>query len=260
MHQTMPVTYTETAAGLRDGDEGTFKDAVLRKCPWYHDVLDVFKDRASAKPKVTSDNLDGFTEEDEESEGSDEDHDDSPSKNNNTESRTIIEKETGDKSDDVFANFQQGFDSGDDVATSDKENEVVVPSTPAATASKNTASTGTKSSRPLSVNKKSRKPKKKAKTKKSKDGVSDNLGSDEDWMSDWKTRADERRMEQKRHNGKLEEIAKDAADKAEYQHKQSKLDYHFNLHEKYQSLRKTMSTTMIASTSTNTNTNTNESF
>jgi hypothetical protein len=45
---------SETGAGIRDQDEGTFKDAVKKKCPYYYDLLEVMSDRASSKPKATS--------------------------------------------------------------------------------------------------------------------------------------------------------------------------------------------------------------
>jgi hypothetical protein len=45
---------SETGAGLKEDDEGTFDDAVKRKCPYYFDLLDVMADRASSKPKATS--------------------------------------------------------------------------------------------------------------------------------------------------------------------------------------------------------------
>ena len=45
---------TETGAGLQENDRGAFDDAVLQKCPQYFDLLDVFSDRASSKPKATN--------------------------------------------------------------------------------------------------------------------------------------------------------------------------------------------------------------
>jgi hypothetical protein len=58
---------TETGQGLQENNWGEFDDAVRRKCPYYFDLVEIFGDRASAKPKATShDNLDSSEEEDEE--------------------------------------------------------------------------------------------------------------------------------------------------------------------------------------------------
>ena len=48
---------TETGAGLMENDKGTFEDAVMKKCPWYFDLLDCFQDRASARPSWTTDKM-----------------------------------------------------------------------------------------------------------------------------------------------------------------------------------------------------------
>jgi hypothetical protein len=45
---------SETGAGLKGDDEGTFEDALKKKCPYYFDLLDIMADRASSKPKATS--------------------------------------------------------------------------------------------------------------------------------------------------------------------------------------------------------------
>jgi hypothetical protein len=55
--------FTETGAGLKETDEGNFRDIILKKCPWYFDLLPIFQDRASAKPRLTSDDLDSDEEE-----------------------------------------------------------------------------------------------------------------------------------------------------------------------------------------------------
>lgn len=57
---------TETGTGLQREDKGNFNDSIRKMCPYYFDILEVFGDRASAKPKATSnDNLDS-SEDDEE--------------------------------------------------------------------------------------------------------------------------------------------------------------------------------------------------
>jgi hypothetical protein len=43
-------TNTESGAGMKTTDEGN-KDQMLMKFPWYFNLLDVFQDRASDKPK-----------------------------------------------------------------------------------------------------------------------------------------------------------------------------------------------------------------
>jgi len=45
---------SETGQGLKESNWGEFDDAVRSKCPFYFDLLDIFGDRASAKPKATS--------------------------------------------------------------------------------------------------------------------------------------------------------------------------------------------------------------
>ena len=45
---------TETGAGLKEQDGVLFDDAVMQKCPHYFDLLDIFSDRASSKPKATN--------------------------------------------------------------------------------------------------------------------------------------------------------------------------------------------------------------
>lgn len=76
---------TETGQGLQENDKGEFDDAVTKKCQYYFDLLEIFGDRASAKPKVTSaDNLDSSEEDDDEEESDEEseeeldDDDDNP--------------------------------------------------------------------------------------------------------------------------------------------------------------------------------------
>lgn len=74
IEKTFRVAYdfanTETGQGLQENEKGEFDDAVLKKCQYYFDLLEIFGDRASAKPKVTSaDNLESSDEDnDEESE------------------------------------------------------------------------------------------------------------------------------------------------------------------------------------------------
>ncbi|KAL7568693.1 hypothetical protein ACA910_021689 [Epithemia clementina (nom. ined.)] len=45
----------ETGQGLTEDNSPGFKEAVTRKCPHYFELLDIFADRASARPRITSD-------------------------------------------------------------------------------------------------------------------------------------------------------------------------------------------------------------
>lgn len=45
---------TETGAGLLKEDQVVFDDAVMQKCSNYYDLLDIFSDRASSKPRATN--------------------------------------------------------------------------------------------------------------------------------------------------------------------------------------------------------------
>lgn len=57
-HSAHDCSNTDTGAGLKEMDEGTFKDVVLKKCPWYFNLLPIFADLTSAKPRMTTDDLD----------------------------------------------------------------------------------------------------------------------------------------------------------------------------------------------------------
>ena len=57
---------TETGQGLQENNWGEFDDAIRHKCPYYFDLVEIFGDRASAKPKATShDNLDSSDDDEE---------------------------------------------------------------------------------------------------------------------------------------------------------------------------------------------------
>ena len=45
---------TQTGAGLLENDRGNFDSVLLQKCSHYFDLLEVFSDRASSKPKATN--------------------------------------------------------------------------------------------------------------------------------------------------------------------------------------------------------------
>ena len=49
--------HTETGEGLRESDTGTYEEALLRKCPWYFDIREIFEDRANARPLHTTDEM-----------------------------------------------------------------------------------------------------------------------------------------------------------------------------------------------------------
>jgi hypothetical protein len=54
---------TNTGAGMKETDEGTFESAVKKICPYYFELLPIIGDRASARPMLTNEMLfDGGTE------------------------------------------------------------------------------------------------------------------------------------------------------------------------------------------------------
>jgi len=68
---------TETGVGLQETDRGNFQDIVRKRFPYYFDLLEIFGDRASSKPKVTSyDDLSETSEEEDSEEGEEENEDD----------------------------------------------------------------------------------------------------------------------------------------------------------------------------------------
>jgi hypothetical protein len=56
--------HTSTGAGLMETDEGTFQDAIKKKCLYYDDLLPIFTDRASARPQVSNFTLNDLSDED----------------------------------------------------------------------------------------------------------------------------------------------------------------------------------------------------
>jgi len=81
-----------TGAGVTD--PVSFKEAVLRKCPWYYDLKDVMKDRASISLMATSEDL-RFTDLEDEGEGNksaeDELHCNNHTENRNTPTGVLVE-------------------------------------------------------------------------------------------------------------------------------------------------------------------------
>ena len=64
---------------------------MLRKCPWYFDLLDIFQDRASVKPKMTSDELDSDEEDDvTPSDDDDSDNDDNDDDSNGNDDTDLV--------------------------------------------------------------------------------------------------------------------------------------------------------------------------
>ena len=61
----------QTGAGLKDDDPGQFNDYILKKCPYYFDLLPVMQDRATCRPQMTSDSLYTGSDDDDED---DDDH------------------------------------------------------------------------------------------------------------------------------------------------------------------------------------------
>ena len=49
----------QTGVGVREEDPGQFNDYIKQKCPYYFDLIEVMQDRATARPQLTSDSIDG---------------------------------------------------------------------------------------------------------------------------------------------------------------------------------------------------------
>ena len=50
-------THTKTGEGLLETDTCSYEQKVLKFCPYYYDIYDIFQDRANARPHFTTDNL-----------------------------------------------------------------------------------------------------------------------------------------------------------------------------------------------------------
>ena len=78
--QAHDFAFTQTGSGLKDDDEGLFHNAMIKKYPWYFNLLPIFQDCASSTPKITGDDLDKddnlLTSDDEDDGGDDNDDDD----------------------------------------------------------------------------------------------------------------------------------------------------------------------------------------
>jgi hypothetical protein len=48
----------QTGAGVREEDPRNFNDYILKKCPYYFDLLPVMEDRSNSRPQVTTDDVD----------------------------------------------------------------------------------------------------------------------------------------------------------------------------------------------------------
>jgi hypothetical protein len=214
--------FTETGAGLKEKDDATdFNEAVLKKCPWYFDLLPIFQDRASAKPKMTSDELD-LSDSDEE-DGRDED-------------------DCGDDDDgDEYGDDDDGGGSsaGSVHSIEDSSSPEPVPITPSLPFSGKKLGTGTKrfsaggSSRPLSVKKKS---------KGDDDVFVGGKGGDlKTLMAEANEHYKTKRFEEVvRHNKVLEDTAKWKARNDEVEYKKNLLEYKFILLKRYREMKDEM--------------------
>jgi hypothetical protein len=45
----------QTGAGVKEDDPRSFNEYVLKKCPYYFDLLEVMQDRSTSRPQLTSD-------------------------------------------------------------------------------------------------------------------------------------------------------------------------------------------------------------
>ena len=63
----------QTGAGVKEDDPGQFNDYILKKCPYYFDLLPVMQDRATAHPLMTSESMENEHENDNRNSNDDDD-------------------------------------------------------------------------------------------------------------------------------------------------------------------------------------------
>lgn len=236
-------TFTETGAGLKENDPGTFKDSILRKCPYYFDLYDVMADRASARPKMTSDDLDRMdgesvfnSSDDEESE---KEHDDVQVVGQSISEDTVGGSVCGSTGTDEDIEVVGGIVGGSN-SIGAHDGNVAALSNKSTNGGLNEQSAKKRRggrSKPLSVaSTKRAKPTKKT-TKKSKfEGDDTNA-----WLQDMHTSRANRLQETTRHHMALESIERQKAGLPEnsvWQVKSSELQYKFELIAKYESIKK----------------------
>jgi hypothetical protein len=236
---------TETGAGLKDNNEGTFKEIVLRKCPWYYDLLDIFNDRASAKAKMTSDELES---DDEGVFGSDDDKDDandgydSDDDDNESNKGSVSDKENPSSDKENPSSDKENPSSDKENPSSDKENKDSTNSF----ATKKMRGGGI-ASRPLSV----RKPKKTRTSGGDDDDVLGLGGNYKIWIDDLNEKKSKQLNEQKRqfdekmrHHKIMEDSALRKAEilkeSTKWKAKSDELEYKFNLIKRYNEIKSSM--------------------
>ena len=209
--------FTETGAGIKETDEGNFRDIILKKCPWYFDLLDIFKDRASAKPKMTSDELDS----EEDVSPSDTNFSDDDDDNDDGDDDCGKQNDTDDTSDKGSAGLVCSI-----LDPSSKNSSSL--STAGSLSKSSTTSTKCSgaggSTRPLSV-----------RCRKKSKGDDDDLfgtggGNIKTWVAELNNKKSKQLDEQVRHNKVMEDTCK-------WKAKNDELEYKFNVMKKYQEMK-----------------------
>ena len=203
---------SDTGAGLKATDpEGSFKEAVEKKCPWYFDLIEVMQDRASVRATAT--NMEGLSSVDN-SEGSDDTGDDNDDQRK--EGQKCNDNNVASGVEDNNVNFGNGGDDYSEtsgLSDDDNDDEIVVIEQSSSSSNKNrstalTPKVAKKASvtRPLSVAKG-----KGAHSARKRGGAADNDEFGGEVMkylkSQKNTRQEGRDEELRRHNRALEEVA-----------------------------------------------------
>ena len=224
---------TETGQGLKEDDPDSFREAVLAICEQYFDLFPVMQDRASAGAKATNEDCAEESSESEMSTSASDDEDDSVAPKDGQEvtatttstSSTTVEQPVPTNAVNLVDSSRQSEESntGESVTTSNSAQVRAV-----ATGSKVTsnATTTTKLCIAPKAKKNSKSGGKKKRTTYD-DVVEENIAK---FTKVAEERRAERLSEIRRHNMKMESIAK-------WDGKQKELQYKMELLERYETLR-----------------------
>jgi hypothetical protein len=208
--------HSETGAGLKETDEGTFNEALQKKCKYYFDLKPIIQDRASAKALLTSDDIADDTgtisssSSEDNSFDSTDDDDDCEGGDDGTLDDHAKGNEAGSVGGDAGTSNDSILDSDDD--TEGGSNVVPMAASKKKEPKKKPA-------------KKTRKPVKKTRMKGKVD-----IGMESSVVRLENMKRQEIK-ETKRHNKRMEKIE---ADRQEWKMKHEKLEYLSALHEKYE--------------------------
>jgi hypothetical protein len=223
--------HTETGAGLQKEDEGSFRDAVLKKCPWYYDLLEIFQDRASARPILTNIDMDNGSW-DVEEEGSS-DNEDNEEADDDEMAGTGTERTTGHgtrsetssvRDDHRGGEIADDEDDEDDETDTDKRNKEL--------SSDGKSSDGKRSLVEVAQRIKRTKKKKKGWGKQGTDDSMEGFSS-----ADWIARFENKLAEMTRHNKAMEQLALRQAESSVWDTKTKELEYKVLLHSRYRDFK-----------------------